>query len=101
MQNDEVFIWTEAFNCSEILPPFLRSFTHHHDYTIHIATSKNEFQSLPWMENVNFLPIKNNLSSKMTRTNEKAILRGFKKGHLGTARIWNQVIRNQIGRAHV
>ena len=95
MLEDEVFIWTEAFNCSEILPPFLKSFTHHHDFTIHIATSKNEFQSLPEIENVRFLPIKDTLSSKLTYTNEKAILRGFKKGHLGTARLWNQVIRNR------
>ena len=95
MRSDEIFIWTEAFNCSEILPPFLKSFRKHHKFAINIATSKDEYEKLPNIEKMFLLPIENNLLSKISRTNEKGILGGFKKGHLGTARLWSNVIRNR------
>ena len=95
MQSDDFFIWTEAYNCAEILPPFLESFRKHHNFPIYIATSREEFDELPKIAGVSLLPVKNSLLSLINYTNSRAIRRGFKSGHLGTARIWSYIIQNR------
>ena len=40
------FIWTEAFNCGEILNPMLASFLKHHDFPIHVFASDSDFQEV-------------------------------------------------------
>jgi len=95
MQRDDILIWTEAFNCAEILPPFLKSFRKHHANEIFVATTKREFDNLPSLPGVRFLPVQNSLVSKTNRTDLKAIKKGFNSGHLGTARLWANIIQNR------
>ena len=90
-----VFIWTEAFNCVEILPPFLESFRAHHDLPIHVFTSKKEEEKVPRIKSVTVSDVSKNWISKLYLTSPKAISRGYKKGHLGTARIWSNIIRSR------
>jgi hypothetical protein len=90
-----VFIWTEAFNCVEILPPFLESFRTHHNLPIHVFTSEKEREKVPRIEGVTVSEVADNWISKLYLTSPKAVARGYKRGHLGTARVWSNIIRSR------
>ena len=42
--NQDVFIWTEAFNCGEILPPMVQSYLAHHAEPLNIFASEKDFE---------------------------------------------------------
>ena len=90
----EVFIWTEAFNCGEILQPMLSSYIKHNNYPIHVFGTKSD---------INEVSIKSDLIIFKTLSSEKhffksieeKILRGYKKGHKGTAILWAYLINSR------
>jgi hypothetical protein len=86
------FIWTEAYNCGELLNPLIQSFLNHHSASIHIFASDLDFMKLTQTSN---------LISRGTFSNygfinnyiERKVLRKYKRGHAGTAYLWSKIIR--------
>lgn len=91
----KVFIWTEVFNCAEILPPFLESFRRHHNFPLHVFTSKDEVSKVPPISGVTTSLLPSSMKNWLLRSSQKSVLRGYRKGHLGTARLWSNVIRSR------
>jgi len=50
---------------------------------------------VPRIKNVKVLTVPDGLLSWVYRTDNKSILQGFKKGHLGTARLWSNLFRSR------
>ena len=75
-QGRNVFIWTEAFNCVEILPPFLESFIKHHKLEINVVVAESEINLVPRVKGVNAISLKPNLNSNFFRNHEKYVIDG-------------------------
>lgn len=90
----EVFIWTEAFNCGEILNPMLSSYVKHHHYPIHVFGSKFDLREVQIQSAMIILET---LSSKIRplSISENKVLNGYKSGHKGTAILWEHIIRSR------
>lgn len=91
-QNPEFFIWTEAYNCGELLNPFLESYLYHHKNKIHIFATDEDFKYLKF----NSPLISRGVFSKISFINqiiEKRVISKYKKGHAGTAYLWSKIIR--------
>lgn len=89
-----IFIWTEAFNCGEILNPMLSSYIKHHSHPIHIFGSKEDFREVTIKSD---LIIFENLrkKTKFFSISEYKVLNGYKKGHEGTAILWEHIINSR------
>jgi len=79
---DTHYIFTEIVNCGKIGRIALDSFHKYHNYKVHIFGTKADFE---WI-----IPNANNVFAEV----DDEIVRGFQKGHVGTALIWERVIRN-------
>lgn len=90
-----IFIWTEAFNCTEILPPFLESFRKHHDLPLNVVVGDDESHLVPKISGVKALTLGSNLRSIFYKNSEPQIKKGYRLGHLGTARIWSRLIQER------
>lgn len=85
--NNNCFIWTEGINCEEILFHSLKSFdTNHINYEINVYVS-SDFTNNDGK--FNFLNNKF-IFHKVTKSLEKK----FENGHLGTAILWTDIIKN-------
>jgi hypothetical protein len=42
----EIFIWTEAFNCGDLLPAFLNSYLMHNDHEINVYAFKSDLEKI-------------------------------------------------------
>lgn len=78
--NEKYYIYTEIVNCGKIGKIALDSFHKYHDHPVHIFGTETDFK---WL-----IPHKNNILIKV----DDAILTGYKKGHVGTALLWEKVI---------
>ena len=90
---DDVFIWTEAFNCGEILNPMLKSYLTHNNYEINIFGTSQDFKQVT--TNSPLLKFHDLSIKPRTRYLEKKILKKYKKGHRGTAELWAYLIVNR------
>ena len=93
MNKKEVFIWTEAFNCGEILQPMLSSYIRHNDYPIHVYGTQSDLDEVLLKSDLVIfekLNKRNNLVSV-----EDKILNGYKNGHKGTAILWTYLIKTR------
>jgi hypothetical protein len=93
-KNFNVFIWTEAYNCGELLGPMLDSYITHNEMPINVFGTK---QDLEYIKNKSPLIITHISDSKNSIINykfEKKILKKYKKGHKGTALLWSKIIRD-------
>jgi hypothetical protein len=90
----EVFIWTEAFNCGEILQPMLESYIKHNNYPIHVFGKNSDLEKISIKSD---LIICKTLSSERSffSTIEKRVLAGYKNGHQGTAILWEHLINSR------
>jgi hypothetical protein len=91
----DIFIWTEALGCGEILSPMLSSYLHHHDFPIHVIGYHSDFLCLPSSTKlkpmiVDLSNTKQNLSE--IGTTETELKTAYKSGHLGTATLWASLI---------
>lgn len=78
---DNIFIYTEIVNCGKIGKIALDSFHKYHDYPVHVYGTKEDFA---WI-----LPHKNNICVEV----DAAVLKGYERGHIGTALLWEKVIK--------
>ena len=96
--NKNYFIWTEAVKCGEILAPMIESYLSHHDYPLHVFATDEDFQYISHIKNplIRYCSL-NSISKSLV----EKIERGYKKGHLGTAKLWSYLIRNQSERFYI
>ena len=94
MHNTEVFVWTEAYNCSELLDPMLESYLTHHDHKIHVFATEKDFNTVKITSPLVIREIfsKTGLKGKLF---EKILLKKFKSGHRGTAYLWEHLITSR------
>ncbi len=88
--NEKVFIWTEAFNCGEILNPMLESFIKHNNHELNVFGSRQD---------LGHVKVKSPLlkfNSYGTGSNalklENKIQDKYNQGHKGTAELWANII---------
>lgn len=87
----KAFIWTEAYNCGELLNPMLESFIRHNKYTIYVFGTEIDHQKINFSsEYIKKGVISNNRF--INKIIEKSVLRGYKSGHKGTAILWANLI---------
>jgi len=85
-----MFIWTEAFNCGELLDPFLKSYLTHNSHPIHVYCRPKDMQLVTVDSNlVEFHVFDKNEKEKRVL---KKILNFYRYGHKGTAEFWTYLI---------
>ena len=95
MKNNH-YIWTEVFNCAEIGKLAISTFfKYHKTLKLNVYGFESDLEKIDDYPNLNkvFLPKKTSLFSKILSENK--LKKYFKKGHLGTAHLWNHIINNQ------
>jgi len=92
---EDVFIWTEAYNCGELLTPFLSSYIKHNNLPIHVFGSAFDLNMAklesPLIKKVGL----SNLNFRGRINLENKILEGYKKGHKGTSVLWAYLIQSR------
>ena len=76
------FIFTEIVNCGKIGRIALDSFHKYHTHIVHVYGTKEDFAHL--------IPHKNNVLIEVPGE----VIKGYERGHIGTALLWEQVIKN-------
>jgi len=93
IRNKNIFIWTEAFNCGEILNPMLKSYVKHNKLPIHVYGTKKDLEEVSVESE---LIILEKFSKKYIPISiEGKILKGYKNGHKGTAILWAHLIKSR------
>jgi hypothetical protein len=92
----DLFVWTEAFNCGEILNPMVSSYLKHNNQPLNIFATEEDFKHLTITSN---LILKHNLDSVTLRfisneNLESKILNDYQNGHKGTSRLWSYIIKS-------
>jgi hypothetical protein len=93
MDKFDLFVWTEALGCGEILEPCLKSYVTHHDVPIQVYIYEEDLSLIP----VHPLIIPRVLNDQMETDGLKksTIIEAYKKGHRGTATLWTALIKNR------
>ncbi len=81
MEKDQVFIFTEVVGCGKIGRIALDSFHKYHDHIVHVYGTSEDF--------VHLVPHPNNILIEVS----PSILSGYVHGHIGTALLWEQIIK--------
>jgi hypothetical protein len=90
---DNVFIWTEAFNCGEILNPMIASYLKHNNFVLNVFGTSEDLKEVH--SSSQLLKFHDLRKNKKTIKIEKKILNGYKSGHKGTAELWSYLIRTR------
>lgn len=80
----DFFIFTEAYNCSDILKNCLKSFYRYHDDVVHVFCTEEDLPNLKKFDKIIPIIIQKN----------SYIEHAYNFGHLGTARIFSESIVN-------
>ena len=86
----DVFIWTEAFNCGEILDPMLKSYLVHNEFELNIFGTSKDFNHVTVKSSL--LKFHDLSMDKKTSKIETRILKKYQYGHKGTAELWKYLI---------
>lgn len=85
----EPFIFTEAFNCGELIKPFVESYTKYNDRPIHVFLSEHDMKGCSeYLNHSLIIPV--NLSE------DKRFSALWDYGHAGTAMCFTHVIKNIV-----
>ena len=86
---EEIFIFTIAYNCGKILKKALETFFKHHpNHTVHVLGTYKDFKELKeFQKNIEYIELS-------TDNNLKNF---YKHGHLGTAYIFAKVLKREFG----
>jgi hypothetical protein len=100
--NSDIFVWTEAFNCAELLNPLLKSYCEVEDQKVHAFLFDFEFRKITYFnEKIEYIVIPtkprslNQIKSLRLLILGRWIKSGYNKGHLGTARFWAFLIKSR------
>lgn len=80
-KDTNVFIYTEIVSCGKIGKIALDSFHKYHDYPVHVYGTKEDFGWITQHKNNIFIEV------------DSAVLIGYERGHVGTALLWEKVIK--------
>ena len=96
MKNN-LFVWTEAFNCGEILNPLISSYLAHNTEPINVFATHSDFEKLTINSDLVIRhSLKNIRKSFLSNLDlESRILADYKLGHRGTARLWAYIIKKE------
>lgn len=96
------FIWTEIYNCGKIGNIALRFFNKFHPHLkVHVYGRKKDFEEIEKFDNVEFIILPDGFIHEcldfvgIPDMTTNKLLNGFKKGHLGTARLWAFLIKTR------
>jgi hypothetical protein len=100
--NSDIFVWTEAFNCAELLNPLLKSYCEVEAQKVHAFIFDYEFSKITYFnEKIKYIVIPtkprslNQIKSLRLLILGRWIKSGYNKGHLGTARFWAFLIKSR------
>jgi hypothetical protein len=88
------FVWTEAFNCGELLDPFLSSYLKHNNYPIFVYGFKSDLEKIS-VRNSLVRPVDLSNIKFRKKLIEEEIKSAYKHGHLGTATLWAFLIKTR------
>jgi hypothetical protein len=91
---NEVFVWTEAFNCGEILQPMLSSYIRHNNYPIYVYGTKSDLNEVSIKSDLIIFKTLSN-KKRFFKSTEEKILKGYRKGHKGTTILWDYLISSR------
>lgn len=93
--NSNVFIWTEAYNCGELLNPFLSSYLEHHHHAINVYGSNDDLDMISIKSAlIKKCSLSASKQSEIIQT-ERRIIKGYEKGHVGTSILWAHLIKTR------
>lgn len=92
----ELFIWTECFNCPDLIRAVSQSmFEHHPELELNVFCFGNESSSIKAPANTKVRYLGKHFLNPLYKRDEKGVADGFKKkSHLGTARAWANIIQS-------
>jgi hypothetical protein len=93
MKDLDLFVWTEALGCGEILEPCLKSYVTHHNTPIHVYVYKEDLGKLP--EHPLIIPRVLTEELETDGLKKSTIVEAYKAGHRGTATLWASLIKNR------
>jgi hypothetical protein len=85
--NNDVFIFTIAYNCGKVLNKMLESFHKHHNAKIHIFGTHKDFKAAMKHPNNEYIDL----------SVDDNVRHYFQQGHLGTSYIWTKVMKKEYG----
>lgn len=91
---DELYIFTECYNCGVILKPTLESYHKHNNYPVHIYGKKDDFEQLGEIKNH-----PNNIFIDETDNDYLKML--YNNGHAGTSYIFAKAFHPENGNRKV
>lgn len=83
---NDVFIYTEIFNCGKVGRVAIESFNRYHDLPLHVFGRPEDFK---WIDN------HKNLILHDDEPFYPSVVSGYEGGHLGTARLWANLIKTR------
>jgi hypothetical protein len=86
----DVFIWTEALGCGEILRPFLDSYVAHHDLPVHVYIYEEDISFVP--SHPLIIPCVLSDQVEVDGITRSVLREAYKFGHRGTATLWGSLI---------
>lgn len=90
---ENVFIWTEAFNCGEILKPMIESYLKHNSFILNVFGTSEDLKEVTLTSPL--LRLHDLKEKKTTVKIENKILNSYRFGHKGTAELWSYIIRSR------
>ena len=91
--DSDVFVWTEVFNCGELTQVVVPSYLAHHDLPVHVFGFAADLEWLP--DDPQVVPVLVDGPRSSSAPSENYIRQGYRRGHLGTARLFEFIFRNR------
>jgi hypothetical protein len=87
---DDVFIFTEAYNCGKIAKKALESFYKYHDQKVYVIGRPTDFEDLQeFKDKVGFIDV----------SEDQKLAADYQRGHMGTAHIFTMALRQKYNAA--
>jgi len=96
----QIFVWTEAFNCGELLDPFLSSYLKHNSYPIFVYGFEDDLKKIT-LKNSLINPVDLSKIKFHNKFIEGKIKDRYRYGHFGTATLWAFLIKTREERYFV
>ena len=86
--SEDIFIFTEAYNCGKIAKKALESFFKHHDHKVHVIGRHKDFKELKeFFDRIEIVEV----------SQDPLLEQYYKQGHLGTAYIFAKALQKGYG----
>lgn len=89
--DEDIFRFTEAFGCGEILAPMLKSYLAHHSSVLHVLGFSEDLTDIPVDPRIRPVLIGQSPTLGLTRAD---VQEKYRSGHGGTAYAWSRLFVN-------